>query len=150
MAEVYDHGNRHLLIEEIEDHRINEEAIPMNQGTYKTKSGFDRKLRTTKGWEFYIRCKDGSGDWINIKDLKYSYPVPLANYSFANKIQDEPALAWWVSYTLKKIIAIISKIKTKLWKKTQKYGIQIPRSLKEAKAIDIENGNNLWEESWVM
>ena len=62
MTQVDDHGNRHLLIDEIEDHQINEEAIPMNQGTYKTKSGFDRKIRTTKGWEFYIRRKEGSGN----------------------------------------------------------------------------------------
>ena len=87
MAQVDDHGNRHLLIDEIEDHRINKEAIPMNQGTYKTKSGFDRKIRTTKVWELYVRCKDGSGDWIKMKDLKYSYPVPLANYSVVNKLQ---------------------------------------------------------------
>ena len=39
MAQVYDHGNRHQLIYKIEDHRINEEAIPMNQETYKTNSG---------------------------------------------------------------------------------------------------------------
>ena len=88
MAKVDDHGNIQLLIEEIEDHLINEESIPMNQGTYKTKSGFDRNIRTTKGWEFYVRWKNGSGDWIKMKDLKYSHPVPLANYSVANKLQD--------------------------------------------------------------
>ena len=80
MAQVDEHRNRHLLIEEIEYHRINKEAIPINQGTNNTKSGFDRKIRTTKGWELYVRWKDGSGDWINMKDLKYSYPVPLADY----------------------------------------------------------------------
>ena len=70
MAQVDYHGNRHLLINKIEDHRINEESIPINQGTYKTKSEFDRKIRTTKVWELYVRYEDGSGDWINIKDLK--------------------------------------------------------------------------------
>ena len=33
---------------------------------------------------------------------------------------------------------------------THKYGIQVPDNLKEAKAIDQENGNNLWEEAMVM
>ena len=122
----------------------------MNQGTYMTKSGFNIEIRTTKGWELYVRWKDRSGDWIKMKDLKDSYPVPLADYSVANKIQDKPAFAWWVPYTLKKRIAIISKIKSKLWKKTHKYGIKIPRNIKEAKVIYIENGNKLWEESWVM
>ena len=36
MAQVDDHGNIHLLIDEIEDNKKNKEAIPMNQGTYKT------------------------------------------------------------------------------------------------------------------
>ena len=67
-----------------------------------------------------------------------------------NKLQDEPAFAWWFPYTLKKGISIISKIKSKFWKKTHKYGIQIRRNVKEAKATDTENGNKLWEESWVM
>ena len=150
MAQVDDHGNRHLMIEEIEDHRINKVAILMNQGTYKTKSGFYRKIRTTKVWEFNVRWMDGSGDWINMKDLKYSYPVPLADYSVANKLQDDPAFAWWVTYTLKKRIAIISKIKYKFWKKTHKYGIKIPINVKEEKPINIENEIKLWEESWVM
>ena len=70
MAKVDDHGNRHILIDKIEEHRINEEATPMNQGTYKIKSVFDRKIITTKVWELYVIWKDGSGDWINMKDLK--------------------------------------------------------------------------------
>ena len=117
----------------------------MNQGTYKTKSGFNRKIRTTKGWEFYVIWKDGSGYWIKTKDLKYSYPVPLTDYSVANELQDEPAFAWWLPYTLKKRIDIISNIKSKFCKKTHKYRIQIPRNVKEEKAIDIKNGNKLWE-----
>ena len=79
-----------------------------------------------------------------MKDLKYSYPVPFSDYSVVNKLQDKPAFAWWVTYNLKKIIDIISKIKSKFWKKTHKYGIQIPRNVKEAKDIDIKNGNKLW------
>ena len=76
--------------------------------------------------------------------------VRLVAYSRLNKLQDKPEFSLWVPYTLKKRIAIISKIKSKLWKKTHKYGIKIPRNVKEAKVIDIENGNKLWEESMVM
>ena len=54
-----------------------------------------------------------------MKDLKDSYPVPLAaDYAVANAIQDEPVFAWWVPYKLKKRIAIISKVKSKYWQKT--------------------------------
>ena len=62
IAQVDDHGNRHLLIDEIEDHRTTKEEISLAQGTYKTNYGFNRNKRTTKGWELYFTRKDGSGD----------------------------------------------------------------------------------------
>ena len=55
MGQVDDHGNMHLLIDEIEDHRTTKEKISLAQGTYKTKSVFDRNNRTTKGWELYFK-----------------------------------------------------------------------------------------------
>ena len=75
MAQVDDHGNRHLMIDEIEDHITTKEEIQSAQGNYKTKYGFDRKKRTTKGWQFYAKWKDGYGEWVAMKDLKYSYPI---------------------------------------------------------------------------
>ena len=35
-------------------------------------------------------------------------------------------------------------MKTKYWQRTHKFGIRIPKSVKEALAIDKENGNTLW------
>ena len=40
---------------------------------------------------------------------------------------------------VKKKNRIIAKIKSKYWEKTHKYGIQIPKSVKEALEIDAEN-----------
>ena len=147
LAQVDDHGRRHLLIEEIEDHRTTPEAIPKSKGTYATKYGLQRKIRTTKGWEFYVRWKDGSGDWITMKDLKASYPVPLADYAISNDIHEEPAFAWWVPYTLKKRTAIVAKVKSKYWKRTHKYGIRVPKSVHEARIIDAENRNTMWQDA---
>ena len=45
---------------------------------------------------------------------------------------------------ISKRAAIISKVKSKYWSRTHKYGIRIPKSVKEARAIDRENGNTLW------
>ena len=73
---------------------------------------------------------DGSGDWVPIKDIKDSYPVPLADYAIPNILQDEPVFAWWVPYTLKKRIAIIRNTKSQYWKKIHKYGIQVPNNVK--------------------
>ena len=62
LAQVDDQGHQHLMIEEIEDHRNNSDAVPKEKGTIITPSGLERKKRTTKGWEFSVRWKEGSGD----------------------------------------------------------------------------------------
>ena len=39
---------------------------------------------------------------------------------------------------------MISKLKSKYWQITHKYGIKIPRSVKKGFEFDEENGNKLW------
>ena len=145
LAQVDDEGHRQVLLEDIEDHRVLDSAIPKSQGTYITKNGLKRKKWTTRGWELYVRWKDGSGDWTSLKDLKESYPVELADYAVANGLVDEPAFAWWVPFTLRKRKAIIQKVKTKYWDRTHKYGLQVPKTIEEAKRIDEKAGNDLWQ-----
>ena len=73
--------------------------------------------------------------------------MELAEYAIANGIQDEPAFAWWIPWTMKKRNMIISKLKCKYWERTHKYGIRIPKSIQEARELDRQNGNNLWMDS---
>ena len=136
LAQVDEEGHRQLLIEEIIDHRTGPDALGKDKGFTETKYGSKRRVKTTKGWEFCVEWKDGSTDWVALKDLKHAYPVQLATYAINNKIQEEPAFAWWVPYTMKKRKAIISKLKSKYWQRTHKYGIRIPKSVKEAYQID--------------
>ena len=76
--------------------------------------------------------------------MKESYPVQLAAYSFQHKIAQEPAFAWWVSHVMRKRNRIISKVKSKCWTRTHKYGIRIPKNVNEAQELDRSNGNSLW------
>ena len=39
---------------------------------------------------------------------------------------------------------MISKLKSKYWQRTHKYGIRIPKSLKKAYDFDEENVDKLW------
>ena len=144
LAQVDEEGHRQLLLHEITDHRTLDDAVPKERGHISMPNGRQRKVQTTRGWEILVEWKDGSTDWIALKDLKESYPVELAEYAVHNGIQDEPAFAWWVPYTLKKRQRIISKAKTKYWDRTHKYGVRIPKSIQEAKQIDEENGDTLW------
>ena len=88
-----------------------------------------RKKRMTRGWGFNVRRKGSSGDLITMKDLKDSYPVPLADYEMANGIQYEPDFAWWVPFILKKQTSIIQKIRSKYHQRTHNYGIRIPKNV---------------------
>ena len=48
---------------------------------------------------------------------------------------------------MKKRNRIILKIKSKYWQKTHKYGVHMPKSVKEAYEIDKGNRNTLWADA---
>ena len=145
MAQIDDEGRRFLLLSGIEDYRNDDTAITKSDAFYTTASGHNRRKRTTRGWQVYARWKDGSGNWTELKDMKDSYPVQLADFAIANGISEEPAFAWWVPYVVRKRTAIISKVKSKYWERTHQYGIRVPKSMKEAILIDKENGDTQWQ-----
>ena len=147
LAQIDEEGRRKALIQDIEDHRSLPSAILKDQGTYFTPTGNERMKRTTRGWELYVRWKDGDSNWVSLKDLKDSYPIELAEYAVSNNLQHEPAFAWWVPYTLRKKKAILQKVKSKYWEKTHKYGIRVPKNVREAREIDAENKNTLWQDA---
>ena len=76
--------------------------------------------------------------------MKEVYPVYTAEYSVQPRLSQEPEFAWWVSFVLKKQNRIIARFKSKYWIQTHKFGIQIPRDVKQANLFDEENGNTLW------
>jgi hypothetical protein len=62
-------------------------------------------------------------------------------------IDHKPAFSWWVPHVLKKrdrIIFLVCKRTTRYLKRTHKFGIEVPKTVKEALALDRKNGNTLW------
>ena len=51
-------------------------------------------------------------------------------------------------YTLKKRDRIIASINHRVIKSDHKFGIKIPRNIKEALKLDQENGNSLWKDTY--
>ncbi len=65
-------------------------------------------------------------------------------------IDHEPAFNWWVPHVLKKrdwIISIVRKRTTRYLKRTHKFVIEVPKTVKEALALDRKNGNTLWADA---
>ena len=146
-AQVDQEGNRHVLLDELIDYRVNGRKVKLQDAFITTGTGMRRRRETTIGWELLAQWKDGSTNWVSLKDLKESYPVQTAEYAVVAKIAMEPAFAWWVPYTLKKRNQIISKIEAKYWLRTHKFRIRIPKSVEEAKRLDQENGDSQWWEA---
>ena len=143
-AQIDNEGNHQVVMDEIIGHRSNEHAVKQQDAFITTNTGTKRRKETTKGWELLVRWKDGGTDWIALKDIKESYPVQVAEYAVSSRISEEPAFAWWSSSVLKKRNRIIAKTKSKYWLRTHKFGIEIPKTVLQARQIDAKCGNTLW------
>jgi hypothetical protein len=70
--------------------------------------------------------------------------VELAEYAVANRIDKEPAFDWWVRDTLKRKKRLIKLSQSRHARTGFKFGIKLPRSIKQALEFDKENGNTFW------
>ncbi|GFH56846.1 hypothetical protein CTEN210_13322 [Chaetoceros tenuissimus] len=145
LSQVDAEGHHFQILKEISDHKKNWNALSVSEG-FHTRRGSTQKIprKTTRGWDLLVEWKDGSMDWIKLSALKESYPVQLAEYAVANGIDHEPAFNWWVKKTLRRRDRIISKVKSKYWRTTHKFGIRIPKTVAEAYKIDQLTGTDFW------
>ena len=84
---------------------------------------------------------------MKLKDLKADHPIELAEYCQMKDLFEEPTIAWWAPHTIKKKNQIISKVKARTKKKSQKYGIRIPKNVDEALEIDRITGTTFWRDA---
>ena len=144
LSQVDDEGNRFVMFDEIADVRSNKHAIEDKDAFITMPNCTRRRRRTTAWWEVLIRWKDGSTTWNCMKDIKDSYPIQMAEYARDHGLSKKPAFCWWVDFVLNRRKRSLSKVKSKYWLKTHKYGIRIPKTVKEALEIDNDNGNHLY------
>jgi hypothetical protein len=144
-AQVNDKGNMFQLLDEIMDHKKDDTAIDIANGTVTLANGNVKPKITTQGWQLLVLWKDKSMSWVNLNHLKASNPIELAEYAVANQIVEEPAFKWWVSNTLCKWNLIISKVKKKYWRMIHKFGCTLPHSVEEELEIDRLTGTDHWQ-----
>jgi ribosomal protein L31E len=105
--------------------------------------------KSTRGWKLLcVEWRDGSTSWESLADLKESNPVEVAEYAIAKGIDQEPAFAWWVPFTVRRRNRIIAAVKLnkRYHKRTHKFGIEVPKTFADCVRIDNENGNTLWQD----
>jgi len=133
-----------MVFKEIVDHRQHASAVPKEDGFTVSHNGNRHKKKTTIGWDICVEWRDGTTSWLPLKDVKNANPLELAEYAVANGIADEPAFSWWVPEIMRRKSRIVSKLKTKYWRTTHKFGIEIPKSVERALEIDRETGTDYW------
>ena len=94
-----------------------------------------------------VKFKDASANWCPLRDLKISNPIEVAEYAVAHGLDQQPCFRWWVKKALRKRDRIIKKVKSRYWKRTHKYGIELPHSVEEALAIDRRTGTTFWADA---
>lgn len=136
-------GQVYTLFDSVIDHKKTADAITETT-TVTDRNGKEQPIRTTKGWKLCVQWKDGSTSWLPLKDLKESHPIQVAEYAIAHKIAHEPAFAWWVNTVLRRRNRIIAAQKTRYARTNQKFGIELPHTVKRALEIDRETGTTFW------
>ena len=109
----------------------------------------ESKTFFSKNVDTYERTDSNANCGFVGTHMKYSYFLRYLQ----NKVDDFVIL--WQGFqfqkalmkTLKKRDRIISKVKSKYWQTTHKYGIRVPKSIQEALDIDKENGDTRWQDA---
>jgi hypothetical protein len=139
-------GNQYVLLNSIIDYRQLDAAMRPSDPMVVQPDGCTHLKHSTIGWQVCCQWKDGSTSWENLADLKESHPIETAEYAVTKGINHEPAFNWWVPHVLKKldrIISLVRKRTTHYLKRTHKFGIEVPKTVKEALALDPKIGNTL-------
>jgi hypothetical protein len=142
--------NQYVLLDSIIDHRRLDTAIRPSDQKVVRPDGRTYMKRSTIGWQVCCQWKDGSTSCENLAELKDSHPLETAEYAVTQGVDHNPAFNWWVPHVLKKrdrIISLVSKWTTRYLKRTHKFGIEVPKTVKEALALDSKNGTTLWADA---
>ena len=74
----------------------------------------------------------------------------MSEFAFVAQITDEPAFNWWVSWVLKKrdqIISLVKRQSSRYNTRTHKFGIELPKAVEDAYAIDKATGTTFWHDA---
>ncbi|KAI2492432.1 Reverse transcriptase (RNA-dependent DNA polymerase) [Fragilaria crotonensis] len=99
-----------------------------------------------EGLETLVSWKTAQHGLDSVKGLERSEPAEVAGVRGRHKIAEEPAFACSEMYFAGEIV--IKKVKsTKYWLRSHKYGVELPKTVAEALAIDRRTGTTFWRDA---
>jgi len=90
-SQLDDERRQYLLMDEIIDWKFTDDAIDDNDILRMSNNGNIHPRCTTEGWKLCTRWKDGSTSWENLKDIKESYPIQVAEFAVSQGLGNLPA-----------------------------------------------------------
>ena len=132
-------GNQYVMFDSIVAFWRSTTALFYADQKVLTADGRSFMRRTTAGWHLCVQWKDGSTSWEKLSDLKEYHPVECAEYAISQGLMNEPVFNWWVGFVFNKrerIILLVRKRNTRYLKRNEKFGISLPKNVKEALQIE--------------
>ena len=77
MSQVDPEGHHYQVLTKMIDNKKDDSAITKVDDFINPISGNLNRKRKTRGWKILVEWKDGSVDWVPLKDLKQSNPVDM-------------------------------------------------------------------------
>ena len=130
------------VLTEVTDNKRDYRSITKLNGFIESIHGNLYLKRNTWWCKLLLEWKNESVYWVPLEELKQSSPIELAEYSVSNKISDEPSFRCWVKEALRRWDTIIFKVKSNYCPTSHNFGIQAPKTVKEAYEIDSQSGTD--------
>jgi hypothetical protein len=148
MSQVDAAGKHNAIFKDIVDHRSDKTAVLPDDGYTLDRKGRRHQKITNKGWQLLVEWNDGTTEWLPLKDLKESHLIQVTEYAICNKIAEQPAFAYWVREVMRQRDRTIKKVKASTaFSNSTKFGIRVPRTVKEALKINRITGTTFWRDA---
>ena len=100
--------------------------LPLPTGVTNIKTVLYHYSRpTTRGHCLRVLWKDGTKEWIPLKDMKEGFPTETAEYAVDHNLSHILAFSWWVPQTFYQHEKIIFAIRHHVVKKTISIDIRL-------------------------
>ena len=127
---------------------VNDLNMADSDGMWTFEKILDHRKGKHKKFEVLVKWSTGEETWEPLSVIGDSDPVTCGRYAKDNNLLNTPQWKRFKRYSKDKkhIYRLHKQIKLQNAKRAQKFkfGIQIPRTYKEAMALDAANGNTLW------
>ena len=140
-------GHNSKTLDGIVDYKRDGSAVSKDNSFITANRQVINLRQTTIVWKLLIQWKYGTTTWTPINILKEFNPVEVPEVLVKRGISDKPEISWWVAFTFKNRDRIIDTVKSRVGKKTHKFGIEFPMYIENANRLDANNWDMLWQDA---